>query len=352
MSKGVFLMRKFLYPGIILSLLLLTVLSGCGGGSSSKNPGGTTYTTGQSSTYTVGSGSSAVSFKMNYAPSGSFTSDDSTVSGNTDLPANISVTSAYWIAQTDVTYQLWSAVYTWATTTAANKYTFANAGVEGSSGTAGAAPTTDNNQHPVTTVSWRDAMVWCNALTEYYNATNGTSLACVYCTDTTYGTPIRSVDTSSTITTTAGTEDNPCVNSSAKGFRLPTSGEWELAARYQDGTNWTPGDHVSGDTSGYCEYSGISSTESTIFGNYAWYHDNSSTSTHPVGQKTANALGLYDMSGNVMQWCFDWYPGFSARVARGGDWSSFPYNLRLGLVGGESPNRVDNETGFRPVRAQ
>jgi formylglycine-generating enzyme len=333
-------MKKFFYPGIIVSLLLLTVFGGCGGGSGSN--GGTNYTPGQSSTYTV----DAVSFTMNYAPSGSFVSDDNTVSGQTIFSATVQVSNDYWIAQTDVTYQLWSAVYTWATTTATNKYTFANAGAEGSDN---ASP-----QEPVTTISWRDAMVWCNALTEYYNAANGTRLAYVYCTDTTYSTPIRSVDNSSTVTTDDGSEDNPCVNSTAKGFRLPTSAEWELAARYQDGTNWTLGDHASGDTSGYCykNTSVISTTASTIFGNYAWYKGNSS-GTKQVGQKTANALGLYDMSGNVWQMCFSWRPGSSStRVLRGGSWYNTEDALQLGYVGSITPNDTSSNYGFRLVRTR
>ena len=68
-------------------------------------------------------------------------------------------------------------VYIWATNgigrTGAGQYTFANAGTMGDG-------TGDTNQHPVTTVNWRDSMVWCNALTEWYNAQNGTSYECVY----------------------------------------------------------------------------------------------------------------------------------------------------------------------------
>lgn len=66
---------------------------------------------------------------------------------------------SYEMAQTEVTYELWNAVHTWAF---ANGYTFANAGRKGSNGSG-------SDQQPVTTVSWREAMVWCNALTEYCN---------------------------------------------------------------------------------------------------------------------------------------------------------------------------------------
>lgn len=344
-------MKKFLYIGIVLSFLLITVLSDCGGSNSSGtpipslNPTPTTYTPGQSVAYSVG----GVTFYMNYAPSGSFTSDDNTVCRTTIFPATVTVSNAYWIAQTVVTYQLWSKVYTWATTTATNKYTFANAGVKGNNGSG-------SDLQPVTRISWRDAMIWCNALTEYYNSQNSTTYACVYCTDSTYKTPIRSVDNSYL---TTGIEDNPCVNATAKGFRLPTSSEWELAARYQNGTNWTPGDHVSGDTSGYCYLNNppISTTASSVFGNYARWGINyggDCSSTQPVAQKLPNALGLYDMNGNVWQLCFDWYPGQSGslRVGRGGGWDSPASDLQVGYVSGGSPYFVVDVAGFRPVRTQ
>jgi len=336
-------MKKLYLYSLMAMLILAVALSGCGGGGSgtptpplSPTPTPINYPPGQSSTYTVGSGASAISFKMNYAPSGSFASDDNTVTGDPNLPATVNVTNAYWIAQTEVTYQLWSAVYTWAITTATNKYTFADTGTEGSSGIG-------SNLQPVNTISWRDAMVWCNALTEYYNATNGTSLACVY---TYNGSIVRD-------STNATACDNVTAVSTAKGFRLPMSNEWELAARYQDGTNWTPGDHVSGDTSGYCYNSGISTTASTIFGNYAWYSGNCS-STQPVGQKTANALGLYDMCGNIYQWCFDWYPGFSGsfRVGRGGSWNCSTLYLQIGYIYFTGPGSGVSGLGFRPVKTQ
>jgi hypothetical protein len=174
---------KKLFPYSLTAMLILVVaLSGCGsGGSSSSGGGGTTYTPGQSSAYTVG----GVAFNMRYAPSGSFTSDDNTIMGTTVFPATITVANAYWIAETDVTYQLWSAVKTWATTTAANKYTFVTGDGYIGSGNTGSV------QQPVTNINWREAMIWCNALTEYYY---GNSANCVYYSDAAYTTPIRSVD--------------------------------------------------------------------------------------------------------------------------------------------------------------
>ncbi len=81
-------------------------------------------------------------------------------------------------------------------------------------------------------------------------------------------------------------------------YRLPTEAEWEYAAR-------------SGSRSRGHKYSG-----SDNLGGVGWYDDNSGSKTHPVGQKTANELGLYDMSGNVYEWCSDWYGDYSSSPAR------------------------------------
>ena len=298
--------------------------------------------------------------------------------------------SSFSLARYETSYNTWYAVLQWAKS---NGYTIVNEGVEGVYG----GVENENNmsdpgsdpklvEMPVLRITWRDAMVWCNALSEMCGLTP------VYYTDSNFKTPIKnstgSVFGDLNYAIEPGQVDNPYVNRNANGFRLPYVEEWEYAARKKTDGGFISGRNVSGDEAGAAidttateKMNGINFPKSTKQNNYCWQRANSlyegprstasgyddttatlknktgnnsigSYRTHLSGGKLPNHLGFYDMSGNVPEWCFDYdlpygssYKFSTARVYRGGDHLNEIVGSRCsGYKGG---NLVAGTGGFR-----
>jgi formylglycine-generating enzyme required for sulfatase activity len=207
------------------------------------------------------------------------------------------VNGGFALAKYETTFEQWMNVLRWAVE---EGYTFNETYCEGTyNSICGGFPEPQTNQ-PVIGMSWYDAIVWLNALSVmnnlqpvYMNA-NGQTL------------------TNSVI---ANGETQIIVNiaNGNNGFRLPTSNEWELAAKWIDGVNWNPGNRVSGASDD------VFNVEESI--RYGWLVESSEGYTQGVGQLLPNQAGLYDMSGNAWEWTQDTNNNGEA-VVRGGHYNN------------------------------
>ncbi len=348
-------MKKIIFTVMAIAGVLL--MAGCPTPNDPAGGGGTTHQVGDKETVSAGS----ETFTMVYA-------NDSTSmkfpTGRDDAGGEQTLDTRFWIAETETTNAVVAAVLQWAynngkfDTGDSSAHNYLNeddadtvkygnqelVDLDESSCRIDYDKTTNQftadagyTDHPVVEISWYGAVMICNWLTEMRD---GNTNNVVY----------TGIDTDWDHAETL--EDR-----TKTGYRLPDEWEWEYAGRYRgnDNTNivednagnplytnpyFTKGNSASGATADYNDANACQAV--------AWYDANSGDRTHPVGGKTANTLGLYDMSGNVWEWCFE--KGGAHRVLRGGSWYYNAFYLRLGNRIGLYPSNTRSSIGFRLCR--
>jgi formylglycine-generating enzyme required for sulfatase activity len=250
-------------------------------------------------------------------------------SGN-EIQHHVIFMRSFYMQVTEVTWTQWNEVRDWAlvhgyTDLASGQ----NGGVQG-----GFASSDESGDHPVTRVNWYDIVKWLNARSEMEG------LSAVY----RVGGAVYRIG-----------ESVPDFDAAASGYRLPTEAEWEYGCRAGTATAFH---------NGSISNAGATPVDPNL-DVIGWYSGNSSNSTHRVGEKIPNAWGLYDMSGNVWELCWDWSGDNSGtavtdpmgpatgthRVDRGGSWRYDARVCRSSYRGFLGPNVRNNDVGFRPVRS-
>lgn len=273
-------MKKTFKTLALLTLGVVMLMTACDRDNGTDNPsGGTTpMPLDKTLTFMV----DGVNFKMVLVEAGTFTmgaNEGDTEAYDKELPRHeVSLTQDYYIAETEVTQELYTAVM-------------------------GSNPSyfTEGSNLPVERVSHNDAQLFCISLSSL----------------------------------------------TGRNFTLPTEAQWEYAAR---GGHKAPASTTL--------YAGSNDVDAV-----AWHDDISGKKTHPVAFKASNALGLYDMSGNVWEWCLDWYSDYgngaetnpqgpasgSSRVSRGGSCFNVAKSCRVSHRNSDNPTHSDKNLGFRIV---
>ena len=266
-------------------------------------------------------------------PGGTYRIGDQSGDSLWDAPSTSVTLSAYSMAVNDTTYAQWNTVREWAS----------QHGYYDLSWGAGKAP-----NHPVQSVSWYDVVKWCNAASERDGLT-----PCYIVTDAGVSGVYRS-----------GNRDDVVCNWTANGYRLPTEAEWEVAARGGlTGQRFPWGNTIS---QGRANYYGMSYNYGYDQGPNGYNFlgtSGGSPYTTPVGSFSPNGYGLYDMAGNVSQWCWDLKGVYSDgvldpkggtygmfRVYRGGSYDFQAPSVQCAQRNGDSPGSSSNAIGFRLAR--
>jgi len=278
-------------------------------------------------------------------PGGSFMMGDTYSEGfSNEQPVHGVTVSPYYMERTEVRRADWDAVYLWAST---HGYTLENSG-------GGKGPT-----HPIHSVSWFDAVKWCNARSEMEGLT-----------------PLYYTESEQTNVYRVGRVNlsQKWVRWSADGYRLPTEAEWERAARSgESGWRFPWGGEIRTTNANYLCVTYLSYDKSGINGFNPLYAVPPYPYTSPVGSFPATAFGLHDMIGNVWEWCWDrfdpsWYQNPAAsqldtrgsegpttnRVMRGGSWTddaSYGRCANRAFSQFQAPSSADFSIGLRCVMA-